>query len=289
MKLHDKVAAITGAGAGIGRATALNLAGHGVHLALSDIDAHGLAETVRLLEGQPVNVTTDVIDVADRAAVEAWAKRTVERHGRVNIVINNAGVVVNATVEALPYEDLDWLMGINFRGVVHGSKAFLPYLQQADEGMIVNISSVFGLVGVPTQSAYNAAKFAVRGFSEALAQELEIAGSQVRCCCVHPGGIRTDIIRKSRSHAAGSYLDDSARAAALFDRIATTSAEGAAQVIVDGIRRDRRRILIGADARAIDLAQRLMPVLYQKLLAGFVRRQLRGTRHTMTRTDTSRS
>ena len=278
MKLNDKVAAITGAGSGIGRATALCLAGHGVHLSLSDVDARGLAETARLLGGMPVKVTTAVVDVADRAAVEQWARLSVEQHGRVNIVINNAGVVVNATVETLTHEALEWLMNINFWGVVNGTQAFLPWLKQADEGLVVNISSVFGIVGVPTQGAYNASKFAVRGFSEALAQELDIAGSKVRCCCVHPGGIRTNIVRSSRTIAGGSYLDDATRATALFDRLAATTAEQAARTLVDGIRRDKRRILIGPDATLIDLAQRLMPVMYQKILAAFVRRQLRGTR-----------
>lgn len=282
MKLHHQVAAITGAGSGIGRTTALCLAGHGVHLSLSDIDASGLAETAHLLRGMPVDVSTEVVDVADRVAVERWARHTVERHGRVNIVINNAGVVVNATVDTLTREAFDWLMNINFWGVVNGTQAFLPWLKQADEAVVVNVSSVFGLVGVPTQAAYNASKFAVRGFSEALAQELDIAGGSVRCCCVHPGGIRTNIVRRSRTIAGGSYLDDAARATALFDRLAATTAEQAARRIVDGIRRNQRRILIGPDARLIDLAQRLMPVLYQKILAAFVRRQLRRTAQAAT-------
>jgi NAD(P)-dependent dehydrogenase (short-subunit alcohol dehydrogenase family) len=284
MKLYDKVAAITGAGSGIGRATALRLAEEGVHLALSDIDAQGLRETAHLLCGLPVEVSTEVVDVADRVAVEGWAQRTVSRHGRVNIVINNAGVVVNATVDALPAEDFAWLMNINFWGVVNGTQAFLPWLKQAEEGLVVNISSVFGLIGVPTQSAYNASKFAVRGFSESLAQELDIAQSPIRCCCVHPGGIRTAIVRNSRTRSNSSYFGTAGDAAALFDRVARTSVEQAARTLVDGILRDQRRILIGADAKLIDLAQRLMPVLYQKMLTGLIRRRLRGTRHIVNQT-----
>lgn len=283
MELHDKVVAITGAGSGIGRATALRLAAKGAHLALSDVSEQGLAETARLLAGRPVRVTSARVDVADRAAVEAWARQVAADHGRVNVIINNAGVVVSATVDALAYDDFAWLMNINFWGVIHGTKAFLPYLRQADEGFIVNVSSVFGMVGVPTQSAYNAAKFAVRGFSESLAQELDIARGRdaaqgnVRCASVHPGGIRTNIVRSARTGELGGYLDDAGQAAELFDRLAMTSAEKAAQAIIRGIEKNKRRILIGPDAHAIDLIQRTMPVLYQKIVAALLRRRRSAT------------
>lgn len=277
MELKEKVVAITGAGSGIGRATALLLAERGAHLALSDINGAALAETARMAGGRGIRVTTRVVDVSSRAAVEDWAREVVAGHGRVNVIINNAGVVASATVEALGYDDFEWLMNINFWGVVYGTKAFLPFLHSAGEGLVVNISSVFGLVGVPTQSAYNAAKFAVRGFSESLAQELDIAGGKVRCCCVHPGGIRTNIVRSSRKGGLDGYLDDTDRASELFDRLARTPAGEAALAIVRGMERDRRRILIGADATAIDLVQRAMPVLYQKITAAFLRNRLAAT------------
>src|SRR3954452_11229489 len=163
-----RVAAITGAGSGIGRALARELARRGAHLALSDVDEAGLAETVSLCEGSGVKVTSQRVDVADRAAVFAWADRAAEEHGKVNLVVNNAGVALAATIDEGSVEDIEWLLGINYWGVVFGTKAFLPYLKEAGEGHIVNLSSVFGLISVPTQSAYNSAKFAVRGFTDAL-------------------------------------------------------------------------------------------------------------------------
>jgi len=178
-QFNGRVAAITGAGSGIGRALAVGLAGRGAHLSLSDIDQQGLAETVGLCEGRGVKVTSNVLDVSDRAAVYAWADQVADEHGTVNLVINNAGVALGATVEGMSYEDFDWLMNINFWGVVSGTKAFLPHLKASGEGHIVNISSVFGLISVPSQSAYNAAKFAVRGFSDTLRMELEIERSCV--------------------------------------------------------------------------------------------------------------
>src|SRR6478735_7120849 len=163
---NGKVAAITGAGSGIGRALAVELANRGCHLALSDIDEAGLAATVNLCEGHAVKVTSSRVDVADREAVFAWADEVVADHGRVNLVFNNAGVSLGYGFQAMSYEDFEWLMNINFWGVVHGTKAFLPHLLVAAEGHIVNVSSVFGLISVPSQSAYNAAKFAVRGMTE---------------------------------------------------------------------------------------------------------------------------
>ena len=174
------VAAITGAGSGIGRALANELARRGAHLALSDIDDAGLAETVSQCEGFGVKITSQHIDVADRAAVYAWADEVVADHGEINLVVNNAGVALGATIESMSYEDFEWLMNINFWGVVYGTKAFLPYLKASGEGHIVNLSSVFGLISVPSQSAYNAAKFAVRGFTDTLRMELEIEGRPSR-------------------------------------------------------------------------------------------------------------
>lgn len=268
MKTFDgRIAAITGAGSGIGRALALDLAGRGAHLALADIDEVGLAETVALCEGHSVKVTSQRLDVADRAAVYAWADQVVADHGAVHLVFNNAGVALGATIEAMSYEDFEWLMHINFWGVVYGTKAFLPHLQSAAAGHIVNLSSVFGLISVPSQSAYNAAKFAVRGFTDALRMELETAGSSVSCTTVHPGGIKTNIARNARMDDSVVALAGSAdKARAEFDRVAMTTPEKAARQILAAVQQNRRRALIGPDAKVIDLLSRLPAGLYQRVL-----------------------
>jgi len=266
-QFSGRVAAITGAGSGIGRALAHALAQQGAHLALSDIDDPSLAETVVQCEGFGVKITSQHLDVADRAAVYAWADQVVADHGQVNLVINNAGVALGATVESVSYEDFEWLMNINFWGVVYGSKAFLPYLKQSGEGHIVNLSSVFGLISVPSQSAYNAAKFAVRGFTDSLRMELEIEGANVSVTTIHPGGIKTNIVRNARMDASVSDVTgDPEKAVRDFERAFITSPEKAAQQILIAIRRDRRRALIGPDAKAIDLVSRLPATLYQTVL-----------------------
>ena len=273
--LHDKVAAITGAGSGIGRATAVSFAQQGCHLALSDVDEEGLADTARQC-GSSTKVTTARVDVADRARVHAWADEVVGAHGRVHVVVNNAGVGLGATVEAMSYEDLDWLMGVNFWGVVHGTKAFLPHIKRAGEGHIVNISSVFGLIAVPTQSAYNAAKFAVRGFTECLREEMEIEGSNVGVTCVHPGGIKTNIARRARHRVGAEWgASDPETRAADFDKLARSTPEDAARAILGAIIGDRRRLLIGADAVMIDVIQRLIPASYQRLLIAGMKRRIK--------------
>jgi NAD(P)-dependent dehydrogenase (short-subunit alcohol dehydrogenase family) len=262
-----RVAAITGAGSGIGRALANALARRGAHLALCDIDAVGLAETAGQCEGFGVKITSEQVDVADRTAVYAWAGQVVTDHGRVNLIINNAGVALGATVESMSYEEFEWLMNINFWGVVYGSKAFLPHLKQSGDGHIVNISSVLGLISVPSQSAYNAAKFAVRGFSDTLRMELDIEHADVSVTTIHPGGIRTNIARNVR-------MDESVRTLAGapqrpiedYERAFITSPAKAATQILAAVRRDRRRALIGPDAKVIDLVSRLPASLYQSLL-----------------------
>lgn len=266
---NQKVAAITGAASGIGRSLAVALAAAGANLALSDIDEVGLRETAALCEDHPVKVTTDVVDVADRAAVHAWADEVVATHGKVNLIFNNAGVAVSYTVEQMSYEDLDWLMGINFWGVVHGTKAFLPHLKESGEGHIVNVSSVFGLIGVPTQSAYNAAKFAVRGFTDALRLELEAERSPVSCTTVHPGGVKTNIVANARLHDDDTKLGLGSDPVAMFDRIATTTPERAAAVILDAVRHDRRRVVVGIDGMFIDLISRLPAAVYHVPVTAF--------------------
>ncbi|MDF1820403.1 MAG: SDR family NAD(P)-dependent oxidoreductase [Alcanivoracaceae bacterium] len=265
--LSDRVAVVTGAGSGIGRALAVQLAEAGCKLALSDINEQGLAETVSLAEQAGAEVFSEKLDVADRDAVYAHADKVKAHFGKVNLVFNNAGVAVGATVEDTSYEDFEWLMGINFWGVVYGTKAFLPMLKEAGEGHIVNVSSVFGLIGVPTQSAYNAAKFAVRGFTESLRQELEIARSPVSCSCVHPGGIKTNIARAARMSDVSSITGSSAeKATEDFEKMFRTTPEEAASTIIKGVRDNKRRILIGSDALAIDTMQRLLPTSYQRLM-----------------------
>ncbi len=262
-----RVAAITGAGSGIGRALANALARRGAHLALVDIDDAGLAETVTQCEGLGVKITSQHLDVADRDAVYAWADRVVDDHGKVNLIVNNAGVALGATVESMSYEDFEWLMNINFWGVVYGSKAFLPHLKESGEGHIVNLSSVFGLISVPSQSAYNAAKFAVRGFTDSLRMELEIEGANVSVTTIHPGGIKTNIARNARMDASVRDLaGDPEQAVRDFERAFITSPEKAAEQILTAVRRDRRRALIGPDAKAIDLVSRLPATLYQTVL-----------------------
>lgn len=269
-----RVAAITGAGSGIGRALAENLARQGAHLALADLDEVGMAETVGRCEGLGIKVTSSVVDVADRDAVSAWADQVVDDHGAVHLVVNNAGVALSATASDQTVEDFRWLMDINFWGVVYGTQAFLPHLRRAEAGHIVNISSVFGLVSIPSQSAYNASKFGVRGYTDALRMELEIEGSTVSCTTIHPGGIKTNIARNARADDSMRTIGgDPATFADEFDKLARTTPEKAAKQILKAVERNRRRALIGPDAVAFDLISRLPAGIYQRVLIASARRQ----------------
>jgi butyryl-CoA dehydrogenase len=263
------VGAVTGAGSGIGRALAIALARRGAHLALSDVDEAGLAETVTLCEGRGVKVTSTRVDVADRDAVYAWAEQVVADHGTVNLIVNNAGVALIADVRQMTDDDLEWLMGINFWGVVHGTRAFHPHLEASGDGHIVNLSSIFGLFSVPSQSAYNAAKFGVRGFTDALRMELEIDGSCVSCTTVHPGGIKTTIGRSARTaDAAAAELGNN------FEKIAMTTPEKAARQILAAVEKDKRRALIGPDAKVLDVISRVPgSLIHRALVAGSRRRR----------------
>lgn len=270
-----KVAAITGAGSGIGRSLAVALAGRDAHIALSDIDGDGLADTVAMCEGRGVKVSSHVLDVADKEAVFAWAEAVVGEHGKVNLVFNNAGVALGAPIDSMSYEDFEWLMNINFWGVVHGTKAFLPHLKASGDGHIVNISSVFGLVSIPTQSAYNAAKFGVRGFTDALRIELEIADCGVSSTTVHPGGIKTNIARRSRRNPEAVALAQGRDIGEEFEKIARTTPDKAAAKILTAVERNRRRTLIGPDAFVFDAMSRLPAGLYQRVLIAGAKRQAR--------------
>ncbi len=263
--LSDKVVVITGAGSGIGRALALNLARKGSLLALSDVDEAGLAETVDLARGAGAReVRSDRLDVADRSAFEAYAEAVVAQFGRVNVVINNAGVALSGDLADLAWQDIDWILGINLGGVLNGTKAFLPHLIASGEGHVVNLSSLFGLVSMPGQSIYNATKYAVRGMSEALREEMLIAGHPVGVTVVHPGGIKTAIARNARV----SEKDDKAATAKLFDeKLAKMTPEKAAEIIVRGIEKDQARVLVGLDAHALHWFAKLSGSRYQDVVA----------------------
>jgi NAD(P)-dependent dehydrogenase (short-subunit alcohol dehydrogenase family) len=264
--LKDKVAAVTGAASGIGRALALNLAEEGCHVAISDINEAGLQETADLVRSQSKNVrvTTHKVNTADRNQVRQYADDVVKAHGAVHIIINNAGVVLVETLEDSSYEDFEWLMGINLWGVVYGSKEFLPYLKKQDSAHIVNISSVNGIFTNPNNGPYCTAKFAVRGFTETLAQEL--AGTNVKVSCVHPGGIKTNIAANARFYKSSDESLKKEDAAALFSRaIAGTTADKAAKIIIAGIKKNKLRIMVGPDAYLMDWMKRLFPVGFQKI------------------------
>ena len=273
----NKVAAITGAASGIGRALALDLARRRCHLALCDVNESGLNETAAAAGEQGVRVTVAKVDVADRAAMYAWAGQVAQDHGKVNVIINNAGVSVGATVDGIDYDDFEWIMGINFWGVVYGTKAFLPHLKASGDGHVVNLSSVFGLFAHPGQSAYNASKFAVRGFTESLRQELELLRWPVSVTCVHPGGIKTNIARVSRySPSLRDFAGgDEERIKTEFEKTFITAPEEAARVILQGVEENRRRVLIGRDARFLDRMQRLLPASYQCLVVSTLKRRRR--------------
>jgi NAD(P)-dependent dehydrogenase (short-subunit alcohol dehydrogenase family) len=268
--LDDKVVVITGAGSGIGRALALNAAGKGAVLALSDWDEVGLMETAELVQqGANRQVRTDKVDVRDRATMKTYAASVREEFGRVNVIINNAGVALHGDFEEVTYDDFDWIMDVDFWGVVQGTKEFLPYLVESGDGHVVNISSLFGLLGMPGQTAYNAAKFGVRGFTEALRQEMLIARRPVQVTCVHPGGIKTAIARNART----TKSNDHDTFAEFFDRkLAKTTPEKAAEVILNGVLANKPRVVVGTDAKLLDLWVRLVGARYQRVLASIAGR-----------------
>ncbi len=264
--LGERVAVVTGAASGIGRALAAALAAKGCHLALVDRDAAGLVLTAAAVESTGRRVSTHVVDVADRAAMEALPAAVVAAHGRVHVLVNNAGVALDGTFESLGLDDVAWLIGVNLWGVIHGCAAFLPVLRREPEAHIVNVSSVFGIVGVPENSIYSASKFAVRGLSESLWTEL--AGTGIGVTCVHPGGVRTNIVRSARLGNEGRR----AAVVAEFDRIARMTPEAAATRIVAAIEAGAMRVRLGPETYLADWAKRLAPTLTQRVVAGLYRR-----------------
>ena len=261
MDLTNKVIALTGAGSGIGRGTALALAERGALLELSDVDEAGLEETASLLRDRGADPFTELVDVKSAEAVDAWAQDIADRRGAADGIINNAGVTLVAEGRNQSHDDIAWVMDINFWGVVHGTRAFLPAMLERGSGHIVNISSIFGLFGVATQSAYCASKFAVRGYSESLRVELRDSG--VGMTVVHPGGVRTNIVNSSRfalqGEASGSRDEVNARYNQLLDR---TDPAKAGELICKAMENNKARLRIGPDAYIVDWLQRLLPVRF---------------------------
>lgn len=268
--LSNKTVAITGAGSGIGRALAVRLSAEGARLALSDVNEATLAETAGLVQSRgPLH--TARVDVGQRDAIYAWADQVKEALGPADVIVNNAGVSLSQRIAEMRDEDFAWLMNINFWGVVHGTRAFLPQLLSRPEAHVVNLSSVFGLIAIPTQAAYNSSKFAVRGFTEALRQEL--ADTSVRVTSVHPGGIKTNIVRNGRHYQDPTGNANRDQVASEFEKVARTTAEQAADQIVNAVLREKPRLLIGLDAVLIDRLQRLMPENYDRLVAKAIARR----------------
>ena len=257
-----KLAVITGAGSGIGRALVINLASKGCRVAACDIQAEAVAETVVLAGGRHDQIKAYTFDVANRDAFFRHAELIRADFGRpANLVVNNAGVGLGSSVREMRWDDFEWLMGINFWGVCYGTQAFLPQLIESGDGHVVNVSSIYGMISGPLTSAYNAAKFGVRGYTESLRIEMRAERLPVEVSCVHPGGIRTNIAKTSRlATNAGLAQADFSK---WFERITLTSPSRAAEIIIDGIRRNRPRILVGPDAHVIDLVHRAIGIRYQ--------------------------
>ena len=261
-----QVAVITGAASGMGRALAQALDARGVKLALADWNAEGLQETAQLLSRPAM---TQKLDVADRVAFEALAADVLAAHGHVDYLFNNAGVALLQKVQDMTYVDMQWLLNINFWGVVHGTHAFLPSMLERNSGTVINVSSLYGIMAWPANSAYCAAKFAVRGYTEAMRHDLHKTG--VRAVVVHPGGIRTSIVRNARFTTDDLGRVDRKKLERDFDKIAGTSSEGAARIILDGLERGRDRIIVGKDAQALSLLTRFFPEKYFNVIRALQR------------------
>ena len=266
-----KVAVVTGAGSGIGQALAIELARSGAKLAISDVDVDGLAGTEERLKAIGAPVRTDRLDVTEREAFLAYADAVNDHFGTVNQIYNNAGIAFNGDVETSQFKDIERVMDVDFWGVVNGTKAFLPHLIASGDGHVVNVSSVFGLFSVPGQAAYNSAKFAVRGFTEALRQEMILARHPVKVTTVHPGGIKTNIVRNMTA-VEGFDKDEMVQT---FDkRLANTSPQKAARIILDGVRKNKARVLVGPDAKVLDIIVRLTGSGYQRLFSAVTARAM---------------
>ncbi|ORB29340.1 SDR family NAD(P)-dependent oxidoreductase [Mycolicibacterium parafortuitum] len=264
-----KVAVVTGAGSGIGQALAIELGRSGALVAISDVDTEGLAATEQRLKAIGAHVKSDRLNVTERETFLQYADEVAEHFGKVNQIYNNAGIAFTGDIEITQFKDFERVMDVDFWGVVNGTKAFLPHLIASGDGHVVNVSSVFGLFSVPGQAAYNSAKFAVRGFTEALRQEMALAGHPVKVSCVHPGGIKTAIARNA---SAAEGLDPEALAKTFDKKLASTTPEKAAQVILDGVRKNKARILIGNDAKMFEVLIRALGAGYQSVFPKAVAR-----------------
>ncbi|MGW0038383.1 SDR family NAD(P)-dependent oxidoreductase [Gordonia sp. NPDC003376] len=261
---RDKVVVVTGAGSGMGRDLAVKLARLGAKLAISDLNPSGLEVTENLIRETGAPVHSQILNVAEREAVLDYAQAVVAHYGTVNIIFNNAGIAHHGEIERTEFKDIERVMDVDFWGVVNGTKAFLPHIIASGDGHIVNTSSLFGLLAEPGQAAYNSAKFAVRGFTEALNQEMIVAKHPVKVTCVHPGGIKTAIAR----NATTSGDHDAKATADFFDKyLARMSSADAADVIIDGVRKNKARVLVGADAKILDIWVRLVASKYQWVTA----------------------
>ena len=259
-----KVAAVTGAGSGIGQALALELARSGASVAISDVDTEGLAQTEEQLKAIGAPVRSDRLDVTEREAFQIYADQINEHFGKVNQIYNNAGIAFTGDVEITEFKDIERVMDVDFWGVVNGSKAFLPHLIASGDGHIVNVSSLFGLMSMPGQAAYNSAKFAVRGFTEALRQELVLNRDPVKVTSVHPGGIKTAI---ARNGLTAEGVDPEAQYKFFDKRLASTTPQRAAEIILEAVRKNKARVLVGQDAVVLDLIVRITGSGYQRLFA----------------------
>jgi NADP-dependent 3-hydroxy acid dehydrogenase YdfG len=264
-----KVAAVTGAGSGIGQALALELGRSGAALAISDVDSEGLAHTEEQLKAIGAPVRSDRLDVTEREAFQIYADAINEHFGKVNQIYNNAGIAFTGDVEITQFKEIEKVMDVDFWGVVNGTKAFLPHLIASGDGHIVNVSSLFGLMSMPGQAAYNSAKFAVRGFTEALRQEMVLNRHPVKVTSVHPGGIKTAI---ARNGLAAEGVNAEAQSKFFDKRLASTSPQRAAEIILDAVRKNKPRVLVGPDAVVLDLIVRITGSGYQRLFAPVVGR-----------------
>jgi NADP-dependent 3-hydroxy acid dehydrogenase YdfG len=266
-----KVVVVTGAGSGIGQALATELGRSGAKVAISDVDTEGLAVTEERLKAIGAPVKADRLDVTEREAFELYADTVKQHFGKVNQIYNNAGIAYTGDIEVTQYKDIERVMDVDFWGVVNGTKAFLPHLIESGDGHVVNVSSLFGIFSVPGQAAYNAAKFAVRGFTEALRQEMAMAKRPVKVTTVHPGGVKTAIARNMTA-AEGIDIKDLANT---FDKkLAGTTPEKAATIILDAVRKNKARVLVGPDAKALDLIVRLTGSGYQRLFSSVIAKAL---------------
>jgi NADP-dependent 3-hydroxy acid dehydrogenase YdfG len=264
-----KVAAVTGAGSGIGQALALELGRSGASLAISDVDLDGLAKTEEQLKAIGAPVRSDRLDVTEREAFHVYADHINEHFGKVNQIYNNAGIAYTGDVDITAFKDIERVMDVDFWGVVNGTKAFLPHLVASGDGHVINVSSLFGLLSVPGQAAYNSAKFAVRGFTEALRQEMVLNREPVKVTSIHPGGIKTAI---ARNGLTADGVDPAAQSKVFDKRLASTTPQRAAEIILDGVRKNKARVLVGRDAVVIDLLVRITGSNYQRLFAPIIGR-----------------